>query len=382
MTSVAGRSAETATRDLRRARLEVTRFGLDLTGLTVLTEAASGPYLATPVLAALAGAERVIAVTRDSRWATAAEVAAATHALANEAGVGDRLQVVTAVDAALAGAADVVTNTGFVRPIDARLVAWLRTTAAVALMFEPWEGRDGEVDLDACRARGVVVLGTNEHEPPCDMRPYTAALAVRLLFDVGVEVAGSRVLVLGGQALLGRPMADVLRAMSAEVVAFASSREASPDEGVQAYGDLGPADIEALDAVVVADHQERTLLLGPGGLVDPAALAVASPGVAVALVCGAVDGEALARSGIAHAPDWRRLQPHGTMHASPAILGPGPVLHLYAAGLAVGAAAARARRAGASPEEAERLALATSPGLPISPSLPISPALPLGGDKP
>src|SRR5262249_30675931 len=52
---------------------------------TVLTEAASGAYVVTPVLAALAGA-RVQAFTRTTPYGTFDEVVAATRALAERAG--------------------------------------------------------------------------------------------------------------------------------------------------------------------------------------------------------------------------------------------------------------------------------------------------------
>jgi len=60
----------------------VARMRLDLSGLIVLTEAASGPYLGVPLLAAAAGARRVHAVAADSRWHHADDVIAETHAAA------------------------------------------------------------------------------------------------------------------------------------------------------------------------------------------------------------------------------------------------------------------------------------------------------------
>lgn len=53
---------------------------LDLRGRTVLTEAASGAYVVTPVLAALAGA-RVFAYTKTTRYGTVEEVFANTRRL-------------------------------------------------------------------------------------------------------------------------------------------------------------------------------------------------------------------------------------------------------------------------------------------------------------
>jgi hypothetical protein len=51
-----------------------------------LTEAASGAYAVTPVLAAMAKAASVFALARTSRYGTSAEVSAETVALARMAG--------------------------------------------------------------------------------------------------------------------------------------------------------------------------------------------------------------------------------------------------------------------------------------------------------
>ena len=56
-----------------KIREAVKRLELDLSGKVVLTEAATGAYIVTPVLAALAGAE-VYAFTKDTRYGTVAEV--------------------------------------------------------------------------------------------------------------------------------------------------------------------------------------------------------------------------------------------------------------------------------------------------------------------
>ena len=57
-------------RAARLLRQAIADYGLDLSGLTVFTEAASGPYLHTPILAALAGAEKVYAQTANSAYAS------------------------------------------------------------------------------------------------------------------------------------------------------------------------------------------------------------------------------------------------------------------------------------------------------------------------
>ncbi|HZI54747.1 MAG TPA: hypothetical protein VFD56_13620, partial [Chitinophagaceae bacterium] len=58
----------------------VNRLNLDLSGKVVLTEAATGAYIVTPVIAALAGAE-VYAFTKDTRYGTVADVKKQTKEL-------------------------------------------------------------------------------------------------------------------------------------------------------------------------------------------------------------------------------------------------------------------------------------------------------------
>ena len=108
------------------------RLGLDLTGITVLTETASGPFVMTPLIAARAGGS-VIAVTRDSSYGSAEEVRAYTAAWATRLSVADAVEVHVGSGHDRAPEADLVTNLGFVRPIDARFVCRARSGAVSPL---------------------------------------------------------------------------------------------------------------------------------------------------------------------------------------------------------------------------------------------------------
>src|SRR5262249_12948072 len=138
----------------------VSQCRLDLAGYVVLTEAATGPYMVTPVLAALAGANRVFAMTRASRYGTVDEVARETFGLAGRLGVADRIRVITEKSPQIVGQADIITNSGHLRPLDADTVRCMKPSAVVPLMYEAWELRPGEVALAACRVRGIRVAGT------------------------------------------------------------------------------------------------------------------------------------------------------------------------------------------------------------------------------
>ena len=61
-------------------------------------------------------------------------------------------------DSVIAGA-DIVTNLGFVRPIDEPLLSKLGPQAVVSLMWETWEHRPEELDRDACKRLGIANTG-------------------------------------------------------------------------------------------------------------------------------------------------------------------------------------------------------------------------------
>src|SRR3954451_5381304 len=162
---------------VRLMRAAVDRCDLDLKGLTVLTEAASGAYVVTPVLAAMAGAD-VLAVAAGNAYSSDEEIRELTLGIARLAGVMDRIELVVGKDAAIIGSADIVTNSGQVRPIDAETVSHLKPSAVVPLMYESWEYREADLDLEACRARGIAVAGTNERHPAVDVFSYLGEMAL------------------------------------------------------------------------------------------------------------------------------------------------------------------------------------------------------------
>jgi hypothetical protein len=334
---------------------------LDLSGLTVLTEAASGPYLYTPILAALAGAERVIAVTADSRWATGAEVEARTAEAS--AALGVAVEVVREKTPELLGAADVVTNSGFVRPIDRGVVAHLKPTAVVSLMWETWERRDADLDVDACRERGILVLGTEESRPPAELYPYSGFIALKLLFELGLEGYRTRTLLLGSGRSLAGEIHACLGRLGLEVEWFSAG-----DPGSRPYEELPRffrKQGDRFDAVIVAEHVSDVRLLGRDGLLSYEELLALNPALAVGVISGNVDADGLQESGLAYRP--AEIRPFRYMSYQAADLGPRPVLELYAAGLKVGEAMARARLGGLGVEEARLHALANSPAMDFPP---------------
>lgn len=309
---------------------------LDLTSMVVLTEGATGYYALTPVIAAMAGAQRVHTVSRDSRFGTADEAIRQVSEIANAFAIADRITPVDRSDARIADA-DIVTNLGFVRPIDRSLLDRLKSTAVIPLMWETWEFREADLDLPRCRELGIPVLGTNEHHPRLRTFDSIGAIAVKLLLELDIEIVQSSIVVLGD----GEFADIVIRALEA---IGASVRRASAMTLVDAVRDA--------DALVVAEHENR------GTLVDSRVLANANRSLAVAHICGGVDRQPLADAGLRCAPDV--FAAPGAMSVAADYVGPKPLIDLHAAGLRVGELMARARREGLGPREAELSVLAAS----------------------
>ncbi|HEV8527740.1 MAG TPA: hypothetical protein VGS60_09350 [Actinomycetes bacterium] len=310
-------------RPARLARLlreAVDALELDLQGRVVYTEAATGAYVVTPVLAALAGTQRVIAATRATPYGSVDEVIAQTRALAELLGVWGQITIATERRPADVAEADVVTNSGHVRPIDAEFVSWMKPGSVVPLMFEAWEIQCGryDIDLDALREKGIAVAGTNERHPAVGVFEHLGPMAVVLLTECGVAVRGARVVVVCDNPFMPYLVHGLHRA-GAEVSAGESLDSASDSR-------FRP------DVVLVA--------LRPRGnpVVDASAaqlLARRWPEAIVAQYWGDIDRSALAAAGLPYWPPEAEAPRPGHMAVLPSAVGPEPIVRLQAGGLRV-----------------------------------------------
>lgn len=338
---------------LRLLRRAVVRHDLDLRGLRVLTEAGVGYRRVAPVLAALAGADEVYAIGRDTPAASRREADEQTAYLAELAGVAAHVKLFpTRLQAPLA-TVDIVTDLPGVRPIDEAIVRNLPASAVVALMRGTAYWRPADVDAASCRRGGVAVAGVDEDA--VDLYRYLAVLALWGLLRLGVEVVDTTIVVAGGGAGLGKVVRGLSQAGARVLVAAPEGAGRVSLTGGRKAGDaLGDERVRSLlaetDALVLcaADPAERTVTTG--GWLAPRELAHLAPHLAVVSLSGEADGRGLAAAGL------RVWSPQADARGAAPDLLPQPVIELYAAGLKVGQVMARARRGGSSPLAAEQLA--------------------------
>jgi hypothetical protein len=312
----------------------IRRCELDLSGLTLLTEAASGAYAVTPILAAMSGARRVFALARDSRYGRIAAVTAGLTELARSANVEERIRIVIEKNREIVAEADIITNSGHLRPIDREMIAWMKPGAVIPLMYEAWELREADIDVAACAERGIAVAGSNERHPAVDVFSFLGRLAERLLAEAGVASRGKRIVVLcdnqfrefitdhltnaGAMVEAIEKLDENRTARTSDVILVAMTPRAHPSVGRR-------------EAEIIA-HRYR--------------------GALVAQLWGDIDRDALTRCGVRFWPIEPPPRGHqGIMLSS---LGPEPVVRLQAGGLKVGEVMARARIASPGKESCDR----------------------------
>lgn len=335
-------------------------FDLNLRNLVVLTEAATGPYLYTPIMAALANAHKVYAITSDSRFGTKEKVEYETSKAADYWSVSDRINVIFNKDKDCLRKCDIITNTGFVRPINREMIFWMKETAVIPLMWEPWEFRSGEIDLEACRAHGILVMGTDEQKHPLDMYSYAGFFAMKMLYELGLEGCKIKVLLLGGKESLGESIYRHFTNVGIDVAWFTLDSEGQS----RSYSDLKKFFINYgadFDVIILSEHAHNICLLGQTGLISYEDIQEINPALCIGVIAGNVDVDGLKRSGLSFFP--REILPFGYMSYQSYHLGPLPVLELYAAGLKVGQEMANGRLMGMSVEETKHYALKNSPAM-------------------
>jgi hypothetical protein len=349
---LADRSRPSGPQVLRLIGRAISRHRLDLTGLSVLTEAGVGSRSITPVIAALAGAD-VYAVTRDTPGGARLDAERDTVALAGEALVRDRVHLVSSrLQAPLSGI-DIVTSLPGVRPVDETILRSVTETAAVTLMcgVAEWQSRD--VDVAACRRLRIAVAGLDEDA--LRLNRYIPAAAMWGLLAVGVEIVEATVVVAGDGPACAAAARGLARAGARVLVASPESAGRTSLYDAEKAGDaLADAGVQArlpdADALVLCADRPDARMMGPGTGLDAGQLAATAPHIAVVNLAGELDRRALAAAGLRFWPASGAGTPHGLL--------PQPLIDLHTAGLRVGEVLARARRRGSSSPAAEQLAAA------------------------
>jgi hypothetical protein len=301
------------------------KFNINLAGKTVLTEAATGNYICTPILAALAGA-KVFALAKDSKYGTTEQIESEIHFAAKQLNIDSEIKIIRDFDDIKLDEVDVLTNTGFVRPIDRRLIDKLKPDCVIPLMWEPWEFRHGELDLDRAISRGIKVYGTNEADSRLQTMKYIGITVLYFLLKEKRSCFSSEVLVIGCEKFI-EAITSVLKRNHYSVIPCLT------DE----YED---GDSANFDAIVIAEYLNPKLIIGtaPESLIDKSTL---TEDQLIIHIAGNVDFDSVKCK---HYPDIP--SPLGYMSYTTDFIDPLAVIDLHAAGLKVAEGLIKAKAEG------------------------------------
>jgi hypothetical protein len=233
--------------------------------------------------------------------------------LASSAGVADRIEVLQTIGPDVLQNVDIVTNSGHLRPLTATLIEQLPSHAVIALMFEAWEFRSDDLDVEACLRHRIPVVGVNERHSTIDVFSFLGPLCLRQLHDCGLAGYSNRIALICDNDFVG-PLRAGLSSAGASAVTFGSVEAVYRNDW---------------DAIIVALQPTSAIRVGVS---EARHLANCSPpATAVLQFWGDVDRTALIASGLAV---WPPAPPKmGHMGILLSEIGPEPIVRLQAGGL-------------------------------------------------
>lgn len=341
----------------------IAKLELDLKNLNILTEAATGNYICTPIIAAMGNASKVFAYAQDSNYGKAEDIFHNTNRLAEHVGVREKIKFIKTLDKDIVKQADIVTNLGPLRPITKGFITNMKNTAVIPLMRETWEYRNNEIDLDSCKEKEIIVLGTNENYPNLKIFDYLGHLCAKKLFEIDIEILNSKIIVFGG-GYFGLKIMTYLVKLGADVRGVCDEEIKIIEKlGVEKIGSISNKSLDLskitnADAIVVTTYPDNTEIIGKKGLIKPEKLKQLCPGTIIIQFKGCIDRLSVTKESIPLLPENKPKDGHMSWTLNE--LGPKPVIDLHTGGLKVGEIMAKLRMSGYSPKESIKEALNNS----------------------
>ncbi len=312
-------------------------LGLDLSGRTVLTEAANGAYVVTPLLAAMAGA-RVFAYGKSTKYGSVDEIFGEIRELCTSWDLSN-IQLMTELTDDTLNQVDIVTNSGHLRPLNADKLKSLKSDAVIALMYEAWEYREADLDLDFCRQAGIRVGATNERHPAVGVFDFLGEMALEQIRRAGLELAEPKVVLICNNEF-GPYIARTLIERGFQVgVIDSSENQKDYPSGIDWLGNFPSVEhsknYKDVRCIIFTAYPFDLTWIGHTGAIQADELAVRFPEATLLRFAGDICEEDVRQSGISFFPEHVEA---GHMGILPSDVGVEPVIRLQAGGLRVGQA--------------------------------------------
>lgn len=255
--------------------------------------------------------------------------------------------------------ADIVTNSGLVRPITKDMLSQLKPTAVLPLMWETWEFRESDMDLTSAIENDILVLGTDESHPNLKMYPIGGILGISILLQLGLEVYKSKV-ILFGNAILGDAVAEAYDKNGVEYIWFV---EHKTDDRQYLYKDIDKLKeyLPYYEAIVFAEHEYQNEIISKNTHLNFDEIFELNNEMKIGVIAGNVPKEELEKSKLEYFPE--NIMPVGYMSYQAYHLGARPVIELFACSMKVAEVMAKCRKKGMDLEETIKFSIENSPAM-------------------
>jgi hypothetical protein len=319
---------------------QVENLQLNLKGKTILTEAATGAYIVTPVLAALAGA-KVYAYSKTTRYGKLEEVFSSTRDLARTFKEFHLdIHYTEKLEPEIIAQADIITNSGHLRPLNESMLTHAKNQVVIPLMYEAWEWREADMDIQYIRKRGFKIGATNERHPDVDVFNYLGDMALKQIFDAGITPYRNKFILLCNNDF-GPFIANVLSKVCEGLAVI------DKDEHIDRYAHMKidwiggfpklqvPVSYKNAEAVIFTAYPFDQNWIGENTAVSMQQLQTKLSDPFILRYAGDLDEEALQKKGLRYFPQHVHS---GHMGILPSAIGYDPIIRLQSGGLKAGEA--------------------------------------------
>lgn len=298
----------------------INELRLDLSGLEVLTEVGSGYFSLTAIIALMANADRVFAWTRDSVYGGAEDIVSNCETIISTLKLPNCIEfAVNSRPSKHIASADIITNSGFIRPLNKELLSnVVKKRVVIPLMYEKWEWREGEIDKDFCDKNGILIGGTWEGFEALRVFDYCGHLAAKMSFEAGLEIYRNKIIIWSNDDF-GKVIEKTFSLLGAEQIIRTVETKVLYEN------------IKSADFIFFCDYHDQRQLIGDNGIIDVVRLKDKNPAIKIVHLIGDVDPNFLKNYSIESYPE-KKGKPQ-TMTYTLAHLGVTPLIKLQAGGL-------------------------------------------------
>ncbi len=297
---------------------------LDLSGLTILTEVGSGLFNYTPIIAQFANAKKVYAYAKDNNYGTANDAINDCLEKINYYNLDNEIIEFTSNTLPINFIRDshIITNSGNLRPLDSNKLKYASKNVVIPLMYEAWELRESDIDVNYCLENNIPIAGTWENYPGLEIFNYCKNLIVKIVLEAGFEIKSNKIII-WSEDHFGQLASEVFNQLGAKEVMLINNEK-----------DLYE-NVKGTDFIFFCDYKSKKTLFGEmNSCLDIVKIKKLNADISVIHLAGDIDNEYLKKNEIYIYPDKRGYPIRMTYTLTH--LGIKPTLMLLVSGLKVG----------------------------------------------